>query len=176
LCDACLADSKANSVVRTRVCTACGADFPGGPRAAFCPTCRAERKRQRERTYKRHPSGRHLGSIDLCTVCGSEYVVKGGLQKYCPACAEKAVKTAVSAQKATIPKDTVAHYHAARKGRLKPCAACGKPFHAHLPTSYCSDTCAAYGRYKAFATADYKRGRRHTPPKSFTDWLSSRSG
>ena len=41
---------------------------------------------------KGRKAARPLGGIDKCTVCGKEYVVKSGRQKYCPDCAYEAVR------------------------------------------------------------------------------------
>lgn len=76
-------------VVKSRVCRQCGAIFDGGPRAWYCPACRAERAREadRRRRAKGRKADRPLGSIDKCVRCGNDYVVKSSRQKYCPACA-----------------------------------------------------------------------------------------
>ena len=34
------------------------------------------------------PAKRRIGSTDRCAICGKEYTVKGGGQKYCPECAK----------------------------------------------------------------------------------------
>lgn len=77
-----------NPRVTPKTC-ACGASFIGGPTAKYCPSCRAERTRQRDRErHQRKLAGkiRHLGSIDLCALCGSEYTVNAGPQRHCPEC------------------------------------------------------------------------------------------
>lgn len=76
-------------VVKDRICKQCGKTFPGGPRAWYCPECRSERKKQQAAIRRQRPGpNRPLGSIDHCVVCGKEYVVKGGMQKYCEDCAK----------------------------------------------------------------------------------------
>lgn len=74
------------AIYDNRVCRGCGITFSGGPRAWYCPDCREERRRARERVYNTHPSKRPLGSTDICECCGAEYIVASGLQKYCPKC------------------------------------------------------------------------------------------
>lgn len=69
-----------------RICRTCGKSFKGGPRAWYCPDCREERQKEREAKYRRGEPKRHLGSIDKCLICGKEYTVESGLQKYCPDC------------------------------------------------------------------------------------------
>lgn len=91
LCPDCLAAQKA-STLRPRTCRQCGRTFPGGPRAWYCPACRAERKRDRERAHRRSGAQRKLGSTDLCESCGKPYIVSGGLQRYCPQCAPEMIR------------------------------------------------------------------------------------
>lgn len=56
----------------------------GGPRAFYCPNCRRIRQREaNERARKRGGATRPIGSIDKCKLCGAEYVVNSGRQKYC---------------------------------------------------------------------------------------------
>lgn len=75
-----------------RVCRQCGKVFQGGPRAWYCPVCRKERERQRKWKYNNIGFDRHLGDIDVCKRCGKEYVVEGGLQRYCKECSREAIK------------------------------------------------------------------------------------
>lgn len=78
-----------------RICKQCGAEFKGGPRAWYCPNCRAVRRKAADSLcYDRKKKGvaRSLGSIDICVACGEPYVVRGGLQKYCPECAPEEIK------------------------------------------------------------------------------------
>ncbi len=77
-----------------KIC-ACGVAFMGGPTAVYCPICRAERIRQRDHErYQRKLAGniRHIGSTDLCTICGNPYEVKSGNQKYCESCSAAETK------------------------------------------------------------------------------------
>lgn len=81
-------------VVKTRICRQCGASFEGGPRAWYCPDCRAIRRKESaaRRRAKGLKADRPLGSIDYCTRCGGQYVVKNARQKYCPECAHDALR------------------------------------------------------------------------------------
>lgn len=92
LCPECVAVNRKN-VIRDRACRSCGAVFPGGPRAWYCPECRRERQKDAKRRAS-HGTARPIGSTDICTVCGGEYVVTGGRQKYCPTCAADAMRAA----------------------------------------------------------------------------------
>ena len=90
-CEDCIAIARATTL-RPRVCRQCGSTFDGGPRAWYCPTCRAERQRVRNAAQRKTGARRPLGSIDKCVVCGKEYVVEAGLQKYCKDCAPEAIR------------------------------------------------------------------------------------
>jgi uncharacterized Zn finger protein (UPF0148 family) len=73
-----------------QTCQECGAVFTGGPRAWFCPPCRAERRREadaRAKARKRRGESRGLG-IDsgICERCGGLYTVEASLQRFCPEC------------------------------------------------------------------------------------------
>ena len=71
-----------------RICRECGISFEGGPRAWYCPECRYYRRK--ELNLKRRKSGgtrRKLGSSDVCERCGAVYIVRSGLQRFCPKCA-----------------------------------------------------------------------------------------
>lgn len=72
-----------------RTCQQCNSQFSGGPRAYYCPSCRAERQRKQSAAYQRRKRAgniRPLGSIDKCTRCGKQYTVEGGQQRFCPEC------------------------------------------------------------------------------------------
>lgn len=78
-----------NPRLKSKTCVTCGAVFTGGPTATYCPDCRAERIRQRDRErHQRKLAGkiRPLGSTDLCAICDKPYIVNAGPQKHCPAC------------------------------------------------------------------------------------------
>ena len=79
-------------VVKDRVCRQCGAVFPGGPRAWYCPACRSERQREQNRRHKANGTDRPLGSTDYCAVCGKPYIVNSARQRYCADCAYEAVR------------------------------------------------------------------------------------
>ena len=101
LCPSCHKELKAASTLRDRVCRTCGAIFSGGPRAWYCPDCRAERTKKTNREYKARAkagNARQIGGTDICQICGKEYTVTGGLQRYCPQCAPDAVREIDRAQ------------------------------------------------------------------------------
>jgi Zn finger protein HypA/HybF involved in hydrogenase expression len=77
------------AIYNNRVCKECGRTFSGGPRSWYCPECRAERLKAKDREYKRKGSERKLGNKDICKNCGKEYIINSGMQKYCPECQDK---------------------------------------------------------------------------------------
>lgn len=74
-----------------KACRQCGKLFTGKPHVMYCPECSTARKKEIVKRYalKRYKSERPLGSIDQCKICGKDFVVKSGMQKYCPECAPK---------------------------------------------------------------------------------------
>jgi hypothetical protein len=113
--------------------------------------CRAERRRDADRRCKRNKRKglvRPLGSLDTCEICGGEYEVKGGLQRYCPDCA-----CAVAAE--TDREQGLAYYEGnketinpKRRSRrrqnpdIRVCAICGKEFSStHPRKKTCSKAC-----------------------------------
>ena len=132
-------------MITAKTCKQCNKSFQGGPRAWYCPACRAERVRERDREQKLYGARRPLGSVDTCVICGKKYIVESGLQKYCPACKTEAVK-------AVDRKQGLEYYNAnkdeinpvrmvkRRKPELIPCARCGKLIaHRGTPQKYCED-------------------------------------
>lgn len=76
-------------MLQDRTCRQCDVTFRGGPRAYYCPDCRAERSRKAGAEHKRRKRRglvRELGSVDTCERCGKPYTVQGGLQRFCPEC------------------------------------------------------------------------------------------
>lgn len=98
VCPECAAEAR-KTTIRSRVCRECGQTFQGGPRAWYCPECRAERKKEQKHRYQTAGAVRPIGSTDVCARCGQEYTVSNGLQKYCPDCADEAIRAVVAAHK-----------------------------------------------------------------------------
>lgn len=150
-------------VVKDRICKQCGKTFPGGPRAWYCPECRSERKKQQAAIRRQRPGpNRPLGSIDHCVVCGKEYVVKGGMQKYCEDCAKSAVAEKDRAAGIAYYRENKDAINPARYEKLrvkeKVCIVCGKTFDPHgLPAEMCSDECRRIRRRLQQYDAERKR-------------------
>lgn len=90
-CPECARKKKIDTVFRIRVCKDCGVEFFGGPRAKRCPDCAYKAKQETGRRHKVCGTLRPLGSIDKCQMCGRDYVVNSGRQKYCQECRREAV-------------------------------------------------------------------------------------
>lgn len=158
------AEHVKKSVMRIRVCRECGREFLGGPRAWYCPECRAERQRETNARCKRSGAQRPLGSVDKCAVCGKEYVVKSGLQKYCPECAREAVRSIDRKQsiewqqKNTTPEQRKTQRKAAT-AEIK-CVICGKMFVPTFTSLTCSKECSkrlAQRNHASFEAKNHER-------------------
>lgn len=159
-CEECL--KKRSSVIRERICVDCGRNFLGGPRAKRCPECADKRKREYNQQHKKNGSARHIGDTDVCQMCGKEYVVKSGRQKFCDDCKEEANlkwqrerkkeynKVSGQAEKKKI----------RRKSAIKICAYCGREFESHTATNVCSDYCRTEQKKITMCKTDIKRGMK----------------
>lgn len=142
MCPECARVSRAENVVRERTCTDCGRTFPGGPRARKGPDCRVSAMKERRKLYSNGPA-RPLGSIDVCQMCGKEYTVVSGRQKYCPGCrrdANLAWQRVHSVGYHKRPEVSQAR-EARRKERRKVCVYCQLPFWDSSTSNLCSDYC-----------------------------------
>lgn len=164
-CDACLAAQK-STTIRRRVCRECGQSFDGGPRAWYCPECRAIRAKICAAKYRANGPVRALGSTDYCAICGKEYVVAGGLQKYCPDCAPEAIRAAdrEASKKWNVDNDYCnKRTHADRYG-IKVCVICGREIPRSSSRVTCSQECSRQKSKIDQAEADLQRGQRKSPP------------
>lgn len=149
------------AIYDNRICKQCGKKFSGGPRAWYCPGCRYERKKERERVYKRSEPARKLGSIDLCVNCGRPYTVSSGLQKYCPDCAEKCVSEIDRKQGLNWYNQNKDYVNERRCNKRKSpkkeitCKICGKTFLGHENQKLCSEECRSKNR--KIYSRDYER-------------------
>lgn len=140
------------SIYDNRVCKQCGRTFSGGPRAWFCPDCRYERNKEKNRIHHQNGPMRKIGSIDYCVNCGKTYTVTSGLQKYCTNCAPLCV--------AEVDRRQGLDYYYQNKGDINPkrcikrrkskneikCKICGKVFVGYKHQKFCSDECREINR------------------------------
>ena len=155
-------------VVKERVCRQCGARFPGGPRAWYCPDCRLARRREADRRYreKGRKADRPLGSTDICERCGKPYVVKSARQRYCPACAYEAVREADRpASRAWNQAHKAEYYPAKNASRRKErfCVICGAPITAKTSTITCSPACKQRRNRQRNQAAEARRAGKPVP-------------
>lgn len=166
LCPDCAKQAKRDSVIRERTCKLCGALFMGYPRSFYCPDCSAERKKEQKKIYNKRKPARPLGSLDVCEACGKEYVVKSGLQRYCPECSEIKVAEKIRSHKIEYREKNKERYEEAKRatqGKRYICKVCGKEFEKHTPTVTCSEECRKELLRRNRNRADINRGRRKLP-------------
>lgn len=118
MCEDCAKAVKSSSVLRTRVCARCGAEFEGYPRSKYCPKCKPEVEREQAAERRKHKP-RKIGSEDICEACGKPYIVKSGLQKYCPECAKTVVPETVREHKREYMAGHSEEFNAARGEKRK---------------------------------------------------------
>jgi len=128
-----MASQNTEKNIYDRICRQCGASFKGGPRAWYCPSCRAIRQREQAARRRRLGPNRHLGDIDQCIICGKDYIVESGLQKYCPDCAPKQIKVIDRVQGLEYYNVNKEKINPARNEhrkllRMRKCPVCGKKY------------------------------------------------
>ncbi|HCL02872.1 MAG TPA: hypothetical protein DHW61_10760 [Lachnoclostridium phytofermentans] len=119
--------------VYQRICRQCNSLFDGGPRAWYCPRCRAERIRERKIKYWNEGPKRALGSTDKCENCGCEYVVNGGMQKYCDKCAPIMIKQADRQQALNYyyaKRESINKARKIKRRDIRKCPICGTDYWA----------------------------------------------
>lgn len=169
LCPDCSVAYHKQATLKPRVCRQCGATFLGGPRAWYCPDCRAERRAEADRRAKANGPQRPIGSIDKCEACGGEYIVTSGNQKYCPSCKEAATAENIrrrAREYGEEHRDRLRQQTKERRAssRAKVCIICGKKFECSTPRVTCSDECDQLRRKLRQAEADIRRGRKRNLP------------
>lgn len=149
-------------------CVTCGAAIYRPIKCIRCESCQAEVNRQRNAICHSKGAKRPLGSIDICQRCGQEYIVEGGMQKYCKSCSHIATQKSIREHKRDYMADMRADPvkgEAIKQGkrvvpRIIPCSRCGKPFETKTRAAYCSDACrkAAIKEYqKAYSSANAEK-------------------
>lgn len=162
-CPDCAKSKKLDAVVRIRVCQDCGVEFYGGPRARRCPDCAYKAQRETTRQYKKSGAKRPLGSIDKCAVCGKEYIVVSGRQKYCsPACQRVGVLEWQREHKKGYNKASGQDIkkQERRDAQEKVCVYCLRKFKTDRPTNLCSDYCRAEQKRIRACVARINQGQK----------------
>lgn len=145
---------RKGAIYTLKTCPDCGAEVMLHGSAYRCPTCQYAVDRQRAReSQARYKAGktRRIGSIDICSVCGKEYTVESGMQKYCPDCREEAALEArrkyarERAKKIQEDPEKKEKRNEARRHLMpahrETCKQCGKDFFTDAYEMYCSQEC-----------------------------------
>lgn len=160
-------------MIQDRTCKTCGAVFPGGPRAYYCPECRTERKKANDaRCHQRQREGKtRVGKPDICERCGAEYTVYSGLQRFCKDCQK--------IHALEYDRATSLDFYRQHRDRINPirmvrrrkgpaiCVVCGKEFKAPTCMLTCSEECRRKRRNLMHRTRYAPRYKRK--PRRKTD-------
>lgn len=170
-CPSCAKKKKIDTVVKIRVCQDCGTEFYGGPRAKRCPDCAHKARQETNRRHKKTGTKRPLGSTDKCVICGKEYTVISGRQKYCSdACQHKGVLEWQREHKRGYNKASGQDIkkQERRKQKQKICVYCLRTFKSSKSTNTCSDYCRREQAKITQCLADIKRGYKRDYDKYIT--------
>jgi len=160
-CLKCARVKKLDTVTKIRTCQDCGTEFYGGPRARRCPDCAYKARHETSKRHKRTGTIRPLGSVDRCVICGNEYIVVSGRQKYCSsACQRKGVLEWQRVHKRGYDKISGQDIKKTerRKRTKKICVYCLRTFVSDKPTNLCSDYCRREQKKLTQCIADINRG------------------
>lgn len=160
-CPNCARQKKMDTVVKIRICQDCGVEFYGGPRARRCPDCAYKAQKETDKRHRKLGTMRPIGSVDKCEVCGTEYAVTSGRQKYCsPECQCAAVLEWQRARKKGYSKKSGQDVkkQERRAAVKKICVYCLREFLSDRPTNLCSDYCRSEQKKLNQCIADIKRG------------------
>lgn len=160
-CPACAKVKKLDTVVKIRTYQDCGVEFYGGPRARRCPDCAYRAQQETNRRHKKSGTKRPLGSIDKCVICGKEYTVVSGRQKYCSdVCQHKGILEWQREHKRGYGKASGQDIkkQERRKHKQKICVYCLKTFTSDTSTNVCSDHCRKEQKKLNQCIADINRG------------------
>lgn len=154
-----------------RICMDCGAAYVGHIKTKRCPACQDAAKKRQYMEYRaraRAGHARRLGSTDQCAVCGKDYTVESGAQKYCKDCAQTAyteaahqISRAWNAEHYSAPEaraERNAKRRADRAATAVQCAVCGRLFVADYASQiYCSNACRTEGQRNYMRAYDEAR-------------------
>lgn len=160
-CPDCAKIKRSDSVVKMRVCKDCGVEFLGGPRAKRCPECAYVAQQETDRQHKKIGTMRPIGSVDKCVICGSEYTVKSGRQKYCSEiCQRKGVLEWQKEHKRGYDKLSGQNTkkQERRKQLKKICVYCLRTFTSDKSTNLCSEYCRNEQKKLQQCISDINRG------------------
>lgn len=149
-----------------RTCVDCGKEFMGYPKSKRCPECQAAAdKRNNAEHWRRARKGksRAIGQMYKCEICGKEYMLTSGAQKYCPDCKESATR----ARDAALTREWIRRHHdevEKRKYVARVCVICGKPIPRGVQKVTCGDPeCIRARKKQQMHAADARRGIGEMP-------------
>ncbi len=174
-CPECAKIKRSDTVVKIRTCQDCDVKFFGGPRARRCPDCASKAQSETTRRFKKRGKAvRPLGSIDKCVICGKEYTVVSGRQKYCSdICQRKGVLEWQKEHKKGYNKASGqdAKKQERRKQAQKICVYCLRAFASDKSTNLCSDYCRGEQKKLKQCLADIKRGHK----RDYSEYIDKRN-
>lgn len=162
-CLECAEKKKSDAVMRIRTCQDCGIEFFGGPRAKRCPECAYLASKEDWKRHKKSGTARPIGSVDKCVICGSEYIVNSGRQKYCSdKCQRIGVLEWQREHKRGYGKASGQDEKRKerREAKKKICVYCMRSFYSDRPTNTCSDYCRSEQRKLLQCIKDINRGQK----------------
>lgn len=160
-CPECARAKKLDTIIKIRTCQDCGIEFYGGPRARRCPDCAYKARQDTSRRHKKTGTKRPIGSVDKCVICGADYTVTSGRQKYCSdVCQRKGVMEWQREHKRGYSKVSGQDIkkQERRKDAKKICVYCLRIFKSDKPTNVCSEYCRSEQKKLIQCEADIKRG------------------
>lgn len=167
-CPECAKKKRLDTVIKIRICQDCGVEFYGGPRAKRCPGCAYKAQQETNRRHKKVGTKRSIGSVDKCVICGQEYTVTSGRQKYCSdVCMQIGVKAWQKEQKRGYNKKTGQEEKKQehREAQEKICVYCLRPFKSNTSTNLCSDYCRSKQVKIRQCESDIRRGQKRNLQK-----------
>lgn len=173
-CPECAKAKKLDTVVKIRTCQDCNIEFCGGPRARRCPDCAYKAQQETGRRHKKAGTRRPLGSIDKCVICGAEYTVVSGRQKYCSdSCQRKGVLAWQREHKKGYHKTSGQDVKKMerRKQAQKICVYCLRTFTSDRPTNFCSDYCRSEQKKLHQCITDINRGYN----RNYSNYINKRN-
>lgn len=187
---------KSGAMLKERICQQCGKKFEGGPRAWYCPDCRAERaKESKKRTAERRKNGTIaiIGGKMICEMCGKECIRNCANQRFCYDCGkindqnvdrEQSLKYYRDNKEIINPRrnelrrqkyptdineseETTETVSENKKSEIGICEVCGKEFVKKSHLQkYCSDECKAIKKKEQHRISSKKYYESHKPEKA----------
>ncbi len=177
VCPECSTKNRSAARNKMRTCIDCGKEFMGYPKSKRCPECQSDADKRHNAEYRRRRKNgvaRVIGQFYSCEICGKEYMLTSGQQKYCPDCKDKATR----ARDAELTRKWISAHHdeiEKRKYVARACVICGKPIPRGSQKITCSPECAK-AREKQRRRAVYARKGIGEMPEDYVPTRINRKG